>query len=378
MFIRFFLSLILAVFSFSYGYSEDSDLLVLDENEVFTGNFFALKSSVEIAGLVKGDVYIAAAQCSIDGVIEGDLLLACASADVTGHVKGNVRALTGQINISGTVDKNITIVGGNVELSPSGVVYGSVVAVGGNTDISGSVFSDVTIACSHAKIAGQINRNVDGYVNEFRITSKARILGDVVYKSSNQAIIDPRAKIGGVVRYHQPVLSNIIEWSWLKGFILGSKILVVMMNFAFTFVFGLIVIKLFPSQVLQTSKVLNEKLMNSLGVGVVILVLAPLLSILLLITVIGAPFALALIALNIFSFYTAKIFFVVWMTARLFPKLVKKKGKLITFTLGLFLYYLCTMIPYLGTLLAFVSMLLGVGAVVLVQSGKNMPLIQNK
>jgi hypothetical protein len=122
------------------------------------------------------------------------------------------------------------------------------------------------------------------------------------------------------------VLSNIIEWSWLKGVILGSKILVVMMNFAFTFVFGLIVIKLFPSQVMQTTKVSSEKLMSSLGVGVVVLVLAPILSILLLITVIGAPFALALIALNIFSFYTAKIFFVVWMTARPFSQACERKG----------------------------------------------------
>jgi hypothetical protein len=46
-----------------------------------------MKSTVEIAGLVKG-MYISAAQCSIDGVIEGDVLLACASADITGHVKG--------------------------------------------------------------------------------------------------------------------------------------------------------------------------------------------------------------------------------------------------------------------------------------------------
>ena len=371
MFLRFFIALILGIFSLLDVQAEESDLLVLEENQTFTGNFFAGRSNVQISGVVKGDAYVAAAQCSVDGIIDGDLIIGCASVDISGRVTGNVRALAGQIIVSGIVDKNISVIAGNIQIDPLAKINGSVVVMGSNVDMSGRIASDVTILGSHAKVGGEIGGDVDAYINELRISSKAKIIGDVIYKSSNIALIDPKAQIKGKINYHQTVLSNIIDWSWLKGLVLGSKLLVVLMNFAFTFVFGWIVIKLFPSQVSMSTKMLNDKLVNSFGVGIVALVLAPLLSIVLLVTVIGAPFALALIALNIFSFYTAKIFFVIWMTGRMFPKLVKKKGKLLMFALGLSVYYICTMLPYIGTLIAFVSMLLGVGAVVLAQSERS-------
>jgi hypothetical protein len=101
------------------------------------------------------------------------------------------------------------------------------------------------------------------------------------------------------------------------------------------------------------------------------LVILPLLCVLLLITVLGAPFALALLALNILGFYTAKIFVILWLTSKGLHKIHIHIGKLPSLSIGLLLYYAASAIPFAGFMMTIVFVLLGVGAIVLAQAEKH-------
>jgi cytoskeletal protein CcmA (bactofilin family) len=353
------------------GKTPEGDLILLEEGKVYSSDFFATGSSVEISGIVQGDAFIAAGQTLIDGVIEGDLLVFSGGVEISGEVKGNVRALGGQVNISGIVKGNVTVVAGNAQVSNTAIIFGNAVITSANTDISGEIKGDCHFVCSHLKISGVINGNIISYVSEMRLTSKAKIFGALDYKSNSEAWIDDKAIIKGGIQYHPAFFRSFFEWSWFKGIVVGSKILAFLMNFTFTFVFGWILIKLFPSKLTKTIQVLDKNIFSSIGVGLVLLVILPILSILLLISLIGAPFALALIALNIFGFYTAKIFVVVWIANYIADKIHLKKERLFHLFLGLLLYYTVTAIPYVGSFIALITMLLGVGAIILAQSEKN-------
>jgi cytoskeletal protein CcmA (bactofilin family) len=356
---------------FAKGGSIQADVILVEEGGSFHGDYFAAGSSVEIAGDIYGDAYIAAGQIIVDGTIHGDLLILCGGADITGHVTGSVRLLGGQANISGKIDKNVTVVAGNVQLTPSGHIGGNIVVAAGNADLSGVVNHDAKLLCFNMRYSSRVDGNVSAYAGEVKVTSKGYIGGSFSYRSNDPATIDDRATIKGGVVYHPSIIHNLTELPWLKGIIIGSKILAALMNFLFTMAFGWILIRLFPSKLSKTIDVLNKKPLSCVFAGLVMLVVLPILCVLLLITVLGAPFALALLALNILGFYTAKIFVILWLTSKGLHMMHMHWGKLVCLALGLLLYYAVSAIPFIGFIITVAFVLLGVGAIVLAQAEKH-------
>lgn len=349
-----------------------NDVVLLEEGHVVKGDYFATGSSVEISGVVDGDAYVAAGQVIIDGVIKGDLLVLCGGAEISGDVLGNIRILGGQVTVSGNVERNATLVAGNVQLSPLSRVNGNVVMVAGNADTLGKINGNARILASNVRFSSQVKGKVTAYVGELRVTSKGFIGGSLNYRSNDPAWIDDRAQIKGPIEYRPSLLHSLVDWPWLNGIIIGSKILGLVMNFLFAMAFGWVLIRMFPGKLSRTIEVLDSKTLSCFRAGITILILLPLLAILLLITILGAPFALALIALNILGFYTAKIFFILWVTTRSFHKWHIKRSQMATLALGLLAYYAVTTIPYVGVFVSIGAMLLGMGAIVLAQREKHL------
>lgn len=350
---------------------EASDLVLLRSGEVYEGDYFAWASGVEISGTINGDAYLFATQAIIDGTIMGDLIVIGGSVEVSGVVQGNIRVLAGQVTLSGPVGRNATVLAANVQLPSSSKLQGNLVIAAGNADVGADVGGTVNAAVSNLRLSGHIQKNVSAYVGEMRVTSKAIIGGALDYRSHSTASIDPQAKINGPISYHPSLLHSVVDLPWLRGIIIGSKIAGLLMNFLYTFVVGWILIRMFPRKLEITLDVLKDKPLQSLGFGLVLLVVLPLVSLVLLMTVLGAPFALTLIALNIIGFYTAKVFSILAASNWLFSKWGFKENKIPTLAMGQVVYYLLITIPIFGSLLAFVSMLFGLGAIAIAQTKKH-------
>ena len=86
-------------------------------------------------------------------------------------------------------------------------------------------------------------------------------------------------------------------------------------------------------------------------------------------TILGIPFAITLIALNIIGLYTAKVYSICFASNWVFGSFLKR-NHIPNFLCGLIVYFILTLIPVLGTLLALASMLFGLGAGVLAQAKK--------
>lgn len=369
--IRALIIFLLPCFLMAESQREKRDMISLEEGQVYQGDYFAAGSSVEISGTVNGDAYIAAGQVIVDGVITGDLLILCGGADISGDVKGNIRVLGGQVNVSGTVQRNATLITGNLQLAPASFIQGNAVVVAGNTDMLGRIAGNAKVLASNVKFASRVAGDVKACAGEIRITSKGYIGGSLEYRSNEPAWIDERAQVKGPVTFQPSLLHSLVDWPWLRGLIIGSKILAVIMNFLFAMAVGWVLVRLFPSKLDRTLDVLDRKPVNCLGSGIVAIVVAPLLALLLLMTVLGAPFALALIALNILGFYTAKIFFILWVASKGLRRWPIKRSKLATLALGLLAYYLVTALPFIGTSVSILAALFGVGAMVLAQTDKH-------
>jgi len=361
------------LFTSTFLFSDEKDaqeqtVIVIPSGQVHQGNFFAMGSSVEISGVVEGDVYIIAEQVVIDGVINGDALICGGSIDISGKVRNNCRLLGGQVLISGPISNNATIVAGNLQLLPSGSIGGGIVAATANADLAASIASDVTIAASNLRVSGRIGKDLQGYVGQMRVTSRATIGGNVDYKSSTPAWIEQGAMIKGEVIRHSYFVHGLVEGTWIQGLLVGSKVLAILMNFIYTFVIGIVLIKFFPKNLEVALHSLQNHPVKSLTYGVMLLILLPLASLILLMTILGVPFALALIALNVIGFYTAKVYTILWTSNWFFGKMKFKHNSLVGFFCGTIIYFMLVAIPVFGFFVAFFSMLLGLGAGLVAQS----------
>ncbi len=366
-----FLLVFLVMFFSSYAIAAEKidaeDVIILPLGQTHHGDYFAWGKSIEISGTVEGDLYVFAEQIIVDGVVRGDVLACGGSIDISGDVAHNVRALAGQVLINGHVGSNITAVAGNFQIQPSAVVGGSVVVIAGNADLAAKIGCEVTAISSNLRISSIVSKGLKAYVGHMRITSRARIGGDVDYRSNASAWIDPGALIEGELIHHPSFVHELLKGTWIQKVLFGSKVLGLIMNFFYTFVVGVILLKLFPKNAHAALFSLREKPLKAFCYGSVLLIALPLVSIILLMTILGIPFAITLIAANIISLYTAKIYTILWASNWALGRYLKPNRLPLLF-LGLLAYFCLSLIPVFGTLLAVLAMLFGLGAGVMAQA----------
>lgn len=354
------------LFFIPFAWCEEEDgFVVLPEEKVHQGDYFASGGSVEISGIVKGDVYAVGSQIIIDGIVEGDVIATGGTLNISGEVRGSVRLAGGQIELNGKVGRNATLMGGNIQLSPTSVIGSNAVITGGVLDIAGEIGGNATLTASNVRLSGKIGGNILAYLGTLRISSKAAIGGNVEYSSTSEAKIDPGAEIGGIVSFKRSFAKELLHGKWTKGMIFGSRFTGILMNFLFSFVSGLIFLKIFPRRLKGILNILDKRPWKAFWIGILSAILLPISCLILFVTILGFPFALALLAIGLLGFYAAKVFFIIWVSDRIFHKLRFKKNSLWVLFLGLLLFFLFVQIPFLGRLLSIVATLLGLGAAVL-------------
>jgi hypothetical protein len=339
------------------------DMSVLPSGMVHRGDYFAYGNSIEISGKVTGDVYAAGSQIVIDGEIDGDVLAVGGSIHIAGNVARNIRIVAGQATLSGKVGGNATIVAANAQLVPSGMIQGNFVATVGNGDLAASVGGDATIVASNLRISSTIGGNLQAYVGHMRLTSRSIIIGDVAYDSDHKAMIEPEAQIHGKISFHPSVLQEIFKGRFLNVLLIGSKLTGILMNFIYTLVIGWIWLRLYPQNLERALNVLAHKPWKAFACGLMLLILLPLASLIFLMSILGAPFAITLLALNVIGFYTAKVLTIFFISNKVFNRIGLKPNTVSIFCFGLICYFLLTTIPFFGSILAFVAMIFGLGAV---------------
>jgi len=241
----------------------------------------------------------------------------------------------------------------------------NVVILSGNVDLESMVGNNARVYASNLRLSDGIGGKLYAYVGSMRITSRAHVAGDVEYWSNKNALIDPHAKIGGELIHHPSFFYSIFHGKIFKSLKIGSKLAALIMNFFYTLVIGLIMMRYFPQRIEGAIDALNHKPLQALIAGVVIVVILPLLFLALLITIVGVPFALTLLAINVISFYTAKVLTIIWLAKHIFRRFDFTKHRRIYFAFGLIIYYIIALIPYLGTVVAIAALLLGLGGLIL-------------
>ena len=337
-----------------------ADQLSIAANERISENLYAAGGNITTAATITGDLLVAGGTVLVNGVVSDDLLALGGSVTVLGNVGDDLRAAGGNITISGRVGGDAIVGGGQVNISGGGI-GGDILAGAGTLTIDAPVGGDVVVGSGNVFINARVKGSVRFAGETLRLGSSAVIEGDLTYTSPKEARLEEGAIVRGEVQFEQAKdVRGIAE----RGF-LAFVTVAAIGKFLSIFVCALIVGLAFSKYSITLVETAAARPFYEIGRGFMTLIMLPVFSIVLLVTVIGIPLALlgfaVFAALVILASITASII-LGSLVYRYFTKRPYVEVSWKTILLGVVLFTLVGMIPFLGALVTFLLLLLAIGA----------------
>lgn len=320
---------------------------------------YAFAQSVVMSGIVTSDLTAAGNDVRLaeQSSIGGSANLAGSTVNVAGKIVDNLRAAGSQVTVSGPVGGNATLAGASVTLAGSGKIARDLFMAGSMIDVEGSVGRNLQVSAEQATVNSIVGGNVSIQAREVNVGPQAVIKGNLVYTSPTEAKIDPGAKITGKTIYHKGEAQN-------NGFA-GLMWVFRAIGFVALFLVGLVPLTAFPKAVVDVSQTVLRSPWLSMLIGFILLVVVPAAIGILVVTLVGIPLAVIMTAFYLLVMYISRIPVAFAIGRWVFAKTGKPEvSRYLAFFVGLLIFWVLTAIPFLGPLLSFLGLLLGMGALI--------------
>ena len=339
-------------------------------------NIYSVSGNVRSTGPVNGDLFAAGGRVIVEHTVAGDATLAGGSVIVRAAVGDDLRAAGGDINIDSTVGGELYASGGNIILSKTAVVAGAVTMYAGNVTIEGKVNGPLKVYAKKIALNGEITRDVELNAEQIELGPQAKLGGALRYSSNAQFKTAQGVIIGGAVTRAdamngRPDTHHDREW---HGQMMGSgsgwagTIAGTVASFVALLAASALFLLVFTGFSQRTATRMLAKPWSALAAGVVVLLGAPILAMLLLITLIGIPLGMVLMMLFpliLLMGWVVGVFGVAQRVQRAIQKEVSSGLSAATigfFALTLLLVLLLGSLPFIGFLILVAILLLGTGA----------------
>jgi cytoskeletal protein CcmA (bactofilin family) len=324
-------------------------------------NYYAAGDRIEITAPMAGDVIVAGRQIDIVQPVAGDILAAGWRVVLSAHADDDVRIAAGEVAVNAPIDGDLTAAGGDVTIGPQTHVRGRAFLTGRMVRVEGILDRDLQVAGATVELAGEIRQPVQVTAEKLHILPSARILGPLTYKGASEARIGEGAIINGPITYDRIPES---EARRARAFPALSTLLFSI----HLFLAGLLIVVFLPRVETSVVATLRAQPGKSLLAGFVLLITTPVAAVLLIVSVLGLPIGLALGALYAAALFVGVIamaLFVGDVEARLL-----KTGPIVsrgqhTLLLLAGVLTLALLRALMGGLIVFVSVLFGLGALML-------------
>jgi hypothetical protein len=362
----------------------------LISDSVFNDDVFISGGKVKIESFIEGDLFAFCQELVLSDSLEGNLNSCCLVSQVLSPVGQSFRGTGLSITCNAPVGRNVLFFGRNVTIGPNA-------KIGRDGDVNcqklvfqGDIDGNLNINAEEAVISGRVGGDLKFENGRLTIGPEAVIEGNVLYKSSTKAEISNSAMIGGEVNWEELeetgghgntefALGKIFAWVFsARGYLLLAglvSLLTLIVSIIplpgwlsaifYSVVFlisGNILILLTRERTKTTIRMIEEKLLPSLGLGFVIFFVVPIVSLVVLFTFIGA--LLGIIFLFIFGVaaFAGSVYVSTWFGAFIWRLLgVGKCSEHLCFSTGIILILVLSYIPIFGYLLATAALMIGLG-----------------
>lgn len=294
---------------------KEGDDVTIAEDEVIDGDFYTAGGDLNVEGFVKGDFFGAGATIDVDHDIGGDFFAAAGTINVKSAVWDDARIAGSQITLDADIGDDLFAAGSIIECTNDSVIGGDVFVSGSVIKMLGDVEGKMYLTGSEVIIDGTVKGNVEVWADKLTLRKDAAIAGNLEYTSDNELVKEEGAKVSGETTRHDPPTTA----AWLGGIALtGAFFFWKAIWWIAGLIFLLVLLWMFPNFSVRVTHYLDEKPWKSLGVGLVTLIVAPIIAVILCITLIGLPLGIVLIGFYLFAMFVAKMYFAFWVGRKIF------------------------------------------------------------
>ncbi len=361
------------LFSFSFVFSAHAvylysgNQLDLPKDKKINETAIIAAGSVTVDSEINGDLFCAGKDIVVNGDVKGDVLCAGQSVKINGRVEGNVRIAAQFIEINGQVGRNVTTASQDLIVSKFASIKGDIFFGVQSADLRGASGRDLLGAADQLTISGTLNRNAKVAASKITLVDPAKIGGDFEYymESLGTASVNQKNVKGNILKHE--VVRKELPQKEVKEVTFAAKLMGRLLWAISSLLLGLTLLYFLRSRVLERMQLIGERPFVSGLIGLAVLILTPIVTLLLLVSVIGAPLAFVLFLEYVLSLILASIYPTILIGDWAIKLATKKKSGGLGWSLlaGTVLVGLLFLVPVIGPLSAFVLLCLGLGSIFL-------------
>ncbi len=324
-------------------------------NDPIADDAYIVGNNIEITREVKGDLIVIGGEVIVTANVTGDLMVLAGKVNVNGKVGDDIRVAAGEVTINNEVGDDLLVGSGRIVLSDTAVINGEAAINAREFNQFGTVKGNLRIKAEQVRINGLASGDADiRFGDELTFGQNGRINGTLRYWARDE-VPDVVSHAGKVEFNEDKGFSWVDNYANKTGGFVWKVITVMFM--------GGILMWLLPKYLPAVLKKGRDNIWGSLGAGAAILFLLPIVAILLLVTVVGAPLAiflgLAWVAALLFSGVVVSYYI---------GSLIRKNHKdgardqMYNLLVGAVALALLDLIPVAGGLVQFILLLVALGA----------------
>lgn len=327
-----------------------------------------ISETQETITIKEGDEYLFQDTVTIDNPVDGNLFIMANTVTINSQVGGDAFIFANTINIeeNGYILSNLFACANTINVK--GVAY-NIYSIGDTLTIDGFVYRDIHSICDTLNINSMIGRNVfvdcssinfkekTNTENTPSIASYGSIQGNLNYSSDEEITIPEDSVVGET---HFTELKNndavdISDYMYSLGTILVS-----------TIVLWLIGLWISPKLSHTTSHSITlKKVLRIIGLGILVPIIITLLSIIILLIPITSQFMILLLCILAILFFISTSVAIINVNTMICNKLkiTQNSYKLGFLVVATIIYWLLTLIPYVGMIISLIAIIWGIGSI---------------
>ncbi|MEL6365514.1 MAG: hypothetical protein AAFR11_11820 [Pseudomonadota bacterium] len=371
--------------------ADDGDMKVgaIVKVEGSSSDVFAAGAEVTVSGAIGGELFAAGAVVVIDADIAGDTVATGADVFLGGSIDGDAAVFGADVVISAQIEGDAaggasSIVlepsaringdaafgGASLVLEPGSEIDGDFAGGGATVKLLGFIDGDVSAGGARVVVDGEIDGDVTVSGEEIVVGPLARINGAFKSSGPKPPQIDPAAVITGEIEHEtvteaevQERIRNIrsdIDADMDFDFPGASPWFRALMAAATAFG-GVVLGLLFPAWFGGGAGAARSQPLMTFGVGLLFTIFTPIAVVVSIVTLIGAPFGLALLAIYFVLLATAGIGAGYGVGTLLVGRFFENEASPWVFLAGFVIVCAFSLAPYAGGIIGALAWVFGMG-----------------
>ena len=324
--------------------------------------------SVEQPTLKQDDLYIFQDDVTIDYQVDGNLFIFANNVTITSQIGGDAFIFANSINIEedAYILNNLFVCCNDITVK--GIAY-NIYSISNTLTIDGFILRDLRCSSNSVHINGMVGRNAYMYSpniifqestesasGDGTITSYGSVQGNLTYYSENEQTF-PDTAVSGTTNYTSVSTSNNTVTDYIYS--LGTILVLVI----FIWLISLWLSPRFAHN--SNTDISAKKILRIIGLGILVPIIIALLAIITLFIPITSSIAVLFIYLLFILLFVSSSITIININDIICNKLnisqnICKLGFLILSTL---IFWLLTLIPYVGVIVYVIAIILGIGSV---------------